>query len=158
MYRYSAIISDGTFPCSTAVIQGDLHTCFAKASAFGFDCVQLTVRSPSDYPADLLNSLCEEFGLSVSAMATGRMYSVDKLCMGNSDEINRRKCLNRLCSFADYSTLIGHPAIVIGAIRGYFSDAVSEESYCKQFDKSIRELSEYCKTICACYSGGNRPL
>lgn len=145
MIRYSAVISDGTFPCGTAVLQGDVRKCFARAKEAGYDCVQLTVRAPSDYPAELLNALRGEFGLAVSAMATGRMYSVDGLCMGSSDEENRRQCVGRLRAFADLSAQIGRPAVVIGAVRGYYRDAASQEDYYRQFDKSLRELAEYCE-------------
>ena len=49
MIRYSAIISDGSFPCNTAILQGDMETVFRQAREAGYDCVQLTIRDSSDY-------------------------------------------------------------------------------------------------------------
>ena len=147
MIRYSAIISDGTFPCSTAILQGDMKTVFRQAKEAGYDCVQLTIRHPSDYSAEELRRLSAEHGLTVSAMATGRIYSVDGYSMASSDEQNRKTCVQRLCGLADLSASIGSPAIVIGAVRGRYSDAASPEAYYERFDQSVRTLVGYCEKL-----------
>ena len=241
MIRTSAIISDGTYPCATAILQGNSREVFARAKAAGYDCVQLTIHDTEDYDEDELRILMEEYGLGISAMATGRVYTVDGLSMASSDEDNRRRCVERLCRLADMSsrlprpasvdravagraapghepidgkaagdilegcalagnepingkaagdiledcTLAGNepidgkaagdiledcatagdeplvaewldhgiasiyrcPAIVVGAVRGLFADARSREEYYRQFDRSIRELAEYCEPL-----------
>ena len=147
MIRTSAIISDGTFPCVTAVLQGDLRDVFSRAKAAGYDCVQLTINRPEDYSVPALQSLMAETGLGVSAMATGRVYTVDGLSMGSSDETNRAACVERLCRLADLSVQIGRAAIVVGAVRGLFRDAETPEAYYRQFDRSLRELVSYCEPL-----------
>ena len=145
MIRYSAIISDGSFPCNTAILQGDLETVFRQAKEAGYDCVQLTIRDRSDYSVEELRALSAKYSIAISAMATGRIYSVDGYSMASSDEQNRQTCVGRLCELADFSASIGHPAIVIGAVRGRYADAPSTEEYYRQFDKSLRSLVSYCE-------------
>ena len=147
MIRYSAIISDGSFPCNTAILQGDVETVFRQAKEAGYDCVQLTIRDSSDYSVETLRELSTRYGIAISAMATGRIYSVDGYSMGSSDEQNRQTCVKRLCELADFSVSIGHPAIVVGAVRGRYADAGSPEAYYQQFDKSLRSLVEYCERL-----------
>ena len=147
MIRYSAIISDGSFPCKTAILQGDMETVFRQAKEAGYDCVQLTIRDRSDYSVETLRKLSARYGIAISAMATGRIYSVDGYSMGSSDEQNRQTCVKRLCELADFSVLIGHPAIVVGAVRGRYADAGSPEAYYRHFDKSLRSLVEYCERL-----------
>ena len=147
MIRYSAIISDGSFPCNTAILQGDMETVFRQAKEAGYDCVQLTIKDRSDYSVETLRELSTRYGITISAMATGRIYSVDGYSMGSSDEQNRQTCVKRLCELADFSVLIGHPAIVVGAVRGRYSDAGFPEAYYRQFDKSLLSLVEYCERL-----------
>ncbi len=147
MIRTSAIISDGSFPCATAVLQGPCSQTFRQAKEAGFDCVQLTIKAVSDYDAGECRRLMEQYSLQVSAMATGRIYTVDGLSMGSSDEENRAACVQRLRELADFSCEIGKPAVVIGAVRGLYKDAVSPEEYHRQFDRSVRELLEYCEPL-----------
>lgn len=147
MIRMSAIIADGTFPCNTAVLQGPCAQTFRQARENGFDCVQFTIRDVTDYDVSECRELMDRYSLTVSAMATGRVYTVDGLSMGSSDEQNRRACVERLCSMADLSCKLGKPAIVIGAVRGLLKDAGSPEEYYRQFDKSMRELVAYCEPL-----------
>ena len=147
MIRTSAIIADGSFPCVTAVLQGPCAQTFRQAAETGYECVQLTIRDVSDYDAEECRSLMKQYSLSVSAMATGRVYTVDRLSMGSSDEENRLACVQRLQELADFSCEIGKPAVVIGAVRGLYKDAESPEAYHRQFDRSVRELLDYCEPL-----------
>ena len=147
MIRTSAIIADGSFPCNTAVLQGPCAETFRKAREAGFDCVQFTIRDVTDYDVQECLELMERYDLTVSAMATGRVYTVDGLSMGSGDETNRRACVERLCALADLSLRLGKPAIVIGAVRGLLKDAASREEYYRQFDRSMKELVAYCEDL-----------
>ncbi len=147
MIRTSAIISPGTFPCTTAILQGSPFQVFQLAKEAGYDCVQLTIKGPGDYSVPELQELMQKYSLTISAMATGRIYTVDGLSMASEDEENRQLCLQRLMSLADISAQLGRPAIVIGAVRGLFRDASSPEIYYRQFDRSLRELTAYCEPL-----------
>lgn len=159
MIRFSAIIADGTFPCGTAILQGPCSETFSLASACGYDGVQLTIRDTDDYSVPELRSLMKRYGLVVSAMATGRIYTVDGLSMGSSDEANRKACVDRLCKLgafarelmwpaeADSPSGFRYPALVIGAVRGLFRDASSPEEYYRQFDRSLREVAAFCEPL-----------
>ena len=147
MIRTSAIISSGTFPCTTAILQGDPSRVFRLAKEAGYDCVQLTVKGPEDYCVPELQELMQKYSLTISAMATGRIYTVDGLSMASEKEENRQLCVQRLMSLAADSARLGCPAIVIGAVRGLFRDASSPEIYYRQFDRSLRELAAYCEPL-----------
>ena len=159
MVLFSAIIADGSFPCGTAILQGPCPETFRQAKEIGYDAVQLTIRDVTDYSASELNMLMQEYGLVVSAMATGRVYTVDGLSMGSSNEENRKACVERLCSLASFSSQLvwpadalspsgfRHPALVIGAVRGLYRDAASPEEYYRQFDRSLREVVSFCEPL-----------
>ncbi|MDD6212861.1 MAG: sugar phosphate isomerase/epimerase [Clostridiales bacterium] len=143
--KFSAIYADGSFPCNTAVLQGALESCMEAASQYGYDGIQLTIRDTSDYSVDELKGWMEKYHLSLSALATGRVYTVDGLSMGHGNEENRRACVERMFRLADFSEQLGCPALVIGAVRGCLQDAPTPEIYYQQFDRSVRELVAYCE-------------
>ncbi|MBP5291107.1 MAG: sugar phosphate isomerase/epimerase [Lachnospiraceae bacterium] len=158
MIRTSAIIADGTYPCGTAILQGSSREVFYKAKEAGYDCIQLTIRDTEDYDEEELRALMKETGLSISAMATGRVYTVDGLSMGAEDEDNRILCVERLCRLADMSDRLSvedptasgglrKPALVIGAVRGLLKDASTKEIYLDQFDRSMKEVVAWCEKI-----------
>ena len=142
---YSAIVSDT--PGSTAILSGSVRENFRRASEAGYDAVQLTICKASDYDLSEVLSLMKEFRLSVSALATGRVYMVDGLSMGSDQEGNRSACVRRMCELADFCAAVGGAGLVVGAVRGLFRDAASPEAYYAAFDRSLREICAYCEPI-----------
>lgn len=143
--KYSAVISDGTFPCNTAVLQGDLKEVIKEAAEIGYDAVQLTVNDPSEVDRKLILDEIDKYGLRVSALATGRIYSVDGLSLGSKDEANRTSCVERMKGHIDLARELDGSMVIIGGVRGWSRDADSLEEYHKQFDKSIAEIVEYAE-------------
>lgn len=141
--KYSAIISDGTFQSVTAVLQGPLSKILPKAAEIGYDAVQLTIAKPGDYDIPALKRLLSENGLCVTALATGRIYTVEGLGMGSGDESVRRACVSRLALLTDLCAELGGAGLIIGACRGLVSDAASPELYFAQFERSLAETSAY---------------
>ena len=145
--KYTAVITDGSFPSRSAAIQAPVREAFRMAKAAGYDGVQLTIRDTSDYDAEELKQLMAETGLSIDALATGRVYSIDRLSLGAGDEAVRTGAVARMKRIAEFSVPLGCPALIIGAVRGTFSDAATTDLYMEQLEKSIRELVSFCEPL-----------
>lgn len=143
--KLSAIVADGTFSCITAPLQGSYEAVIRQASEIGFDAVQLTVNRPQDIDPALINRLTAKYGLTVSAIATGMGYTVDGLSLGAGDELIRRKAVERMRGHVDLASELGNAMVIIGAIRGRFSDAPTPDIYFRQLHKSIREAVDYAE-------------
>lgn len=143
--KTSAIIADGTFSRTAAPLQGEYETVIRQAAKIGFDAVQLTVNRPQDINSALINGLTAKYGLTVSAIATGRGYTVDGLSLGAGDEMIRRKAVARMRGHVDLASKLGNAMVIIGAIRGRFADAPTPDIYFRQLHKSIRETVDYAE-------------
>lgn len=143
--KLSVIISDGTFSCATAPLQGDYETVIRHAAKIGFDAVQLTVNRPQDIDTALINRLTSKYGLTVSAIATGMGYTADGLSLGAGDEIIRKKAVERMRGHVELASELGKAMVIIGAIRGRFTDALNPDLYFRQFHESIRETVDYAE-------------
>lgn len=139
------VIADGSFVSTTAPLQGPVEETIAQAAEIGFDAVQLTVNRPSEVDVQAVRRAVGRFGLNVASIATGRGYTVDRLCLGAGDEQNRRDAVGRMKAHVDLSTELGNPLVVVGAIRGWSTDSPSRAVYVEQFTKSFYELLPYAE-------------
>lgn len=138
--KTSVVVSNGTFPCSTAPLQGALPEVAQQASAIGFDALQLTASGPAELPIAGIQEAIRPFGLSVSGIATGRANTVDGLSLGAGEETRRLQTVRRTQELIQAASQLDHGAVVIGSLRGRFADAASPEEYHRQFAASIRQL------------------
>lgn len=145
--RYSAIITNGHMSCNTAVMSEAPEIAIPKAAAMGYDAVQLTIASPADYDLPALKKLVADNNMTVNALATGRIYSVEHYSMGSDDEENRKTCVARLNELSDVCHELGGAALIIGACRGKTSDAATPRAYHRQFEKSMREVCDYAEKL-----------
>ena len=145
--KYSAIISNGKYPCGTAIIPGEACAAIRKAAEFGYDGVQLTIASPDDYNWSTLKNTLKETSLTVTALATGRIYSVEHLSMGSSDPANRAASIKRLCQLADIAADLGGAGLIIGACRGNTRDALNSKTYFSNFENSLKQVCVYAESL-----------
>ena len=145
--KYSAIISNGKYSCSTAIIPGEACAAVRKAAALGYDGVQLTIASSNDYDWPALKNTLKETGIKVTALATGRIYSVEHLSMGSSDSANRAASIKRLCQLTDVAADLGGAGLIIGACRGNTRDALDPKAYFSNFEESLKQVCNYAGSL-----------
>lgn len=143
--KTSVIIADGTFPCATAPLQGPLEATISEAARIGYDAVQLTLNRPSEIDPDEIMGLADRYGIKISALATGRGYSVDGLSLGCGEEEGRQKAVERMKAHVDLAEKLGGAMVIIGAIRGWSTDAPTRDEYFRQLHRSIEELAAYAE-------------
>lgn len=90
---------------------------FALGKQLGYDGLELHIRVPEDAPAAELNALQAEFGIGISAVATGQSRGLDHLCLIDPDPDIRRKAVERMKRFIDWASAVGC-AVILGNIRG----------------------------------------
>lgn len=144
--KTSVIIADGTFPCTTAPLQGPYEETIRMAAQIGYDAVQLTLNRPSEVEPSEILKLAARYGVKVSALATGRGYTVDGLSLGCGEEVGRRQAVERMKEHVDLAKKLGGAKVIIGAIRGWTTDAPTKKDYYEKFHKSINELTAYAES------------
>ena len=140
---HSVVIAETGFKGKTAPIVGAYEDTFRLAKEIGFDAVQLTVNRPEEQPAEKICKLCGQYGIAVSSIATGMGYSVDGLFLASPDTENRLAAVARMCGHVDLALRIGKPKVVIGAIRGFASEGMTEEQYVEALRDSCSRVLDY---------------
>ena len=144
--KTSVVIADGTFPCATAPLQGQYEDTIRMAAQIGYDAVQLTLNHPSEVDPSEILKLASRYGVKVAALATGRGYTVDGLSLGCGEEGLRKKAVDRMKAHVDLAKKLGGARVIIGAIRGWTTDAPTKAVYFNHLHKSIKELVAYAES------------
>lgn len=117
---------------------------FAQAKELGYDGLELHLRTPEDAPAEELTALQAEFGLGVSAAATGQSRGIDHLCLIDPDPDIRRKAVERMRQFIDWGSTVGC-AIILGNLRGDLPLGAQRQTAQQWLRSALEELLPYAE-------------
>lgn len=115
--RFAVTAATYALPGAPVLLRGDTREQFAAAKKLGYDAVELHLRTPEVIPAEELVLLQEEFGVRVSAVATGLAALVDHLCFISPDAQVRAAAVERIKAFIDWCAIV-RCSIVLGSLRG----------------------------------------
>jgi len=107
------ILGDG----ASVPIQGGIADGMATAAALGFDCVELHLRTPTEFDATALARLAAETGLRIAAIGTGLEYSLNGLSLTSDDPVIRERAAARMRQHIDLAAPLG-AVVFLGLIRG----------------------------------------
>lgn len=138
--KTSVVVADGTFSTNTAPLLGTIEDVARQAAQLGYDSISITVNRPEDVETARILAACRQYGLAVSGLATGRIYTVDGFSLGSGDEANRSEAVRRMLAHADLCAQLGGAKLIIGAIRGWTKDAGGREPYERQFRRSMEAI------------------
>ena len=138
--RTSVVVADGSFPTVTAPLLGPLEQTARLAARYGYDALSITINRPEEVDPERTLALLRPLGLSVSGLATGRIYTVDGLSLGSKDEENRRAAVERMLRHARLCARLDAARLIVGAVRGRTRDAGGRQLYVEQFTRSMETL------------------
>lgn len=119
---------------------------FAQAKELGYDELELHLRVPEDGGITELIALEEEFGLGISAVATGQSRGLDHLCLIDPSPEIRRKAVERMKQFIDWASAVSCRGVILGNIRGNLplGDQQRQESW-QWLRSAMEELLPYAE-------------
>lgn len=118
---------------------------FEQAKKLGYDAVELHLLIPQDAPAKEVAALCQEFGIKVSAVATGLAKLVDKLCFIDDDPNVRAAAVKRIKDFIDWAEEV-KCGIIIGSMRGTIPNLEDRAEVDKRMADCLKEILDYDET------------
>lgn len=118
---------------------GDLIAGFSAAAEAGFPAVEMSLKSELDIDLVEVAHLLEVNHLIVSALATGRMYIEDSLCLADTDPKIQKKVIERLKQIITLAKRF-NSAVIIGGIRGRLVGTRKEQS--RQRETAIESLQD----------------
>ena len=126
------------------VLRGDFANSARKASAAGFDKIELHLTDPKKIDGHKLLEIAKDHGLSISAIGTGMEHTKNRLSLIDDDPAERDKAIQRMYEHIDLAEVFGCP-VIIGVIRSNIPDFARYDEYERRLTRSLGKLSIYAE-------------
>ncbi len=122
---------------------GELEKAISELSGFGYDGIELSLRTPLDVNSDVLFSLLDKKGLELVSIATGQSFVEDGYSLYDADPEIRKKTIARLKGYMDMLS-DNHGMVILGGIKGKLLEK-DREAQIKGGDAAIDTCLEYAE-------------
>jgi sugar phosphate isomerase/epimerase len=111
-----------------------------------FDAIELSIRDPEEKAVRDALKISSDYGLKISAIATGQSYYNDHISLSDLSEGRRKSCVRRMISHIDLASSLGS-FVIIGGVRGAGknSDKSDLPQYINNLKDSIIEMVSYAE-------------
>jgi sugar phosphate isomerase/epimerase len=128
------------------VFHEGLEDAFQRASALGFDAIEIFPPSPSALIVDDVLALCDQYKLKVAAVGTGAGFLREKLTLTSGDEDVRQRAMTFIEDLMTFAAGLNAPAI-IGSMQGRFDQDVSRNQALAYLSTALSELGEQADAL-----------
>lgn len=137
-------IAEQSDPKAPYILQGrPLVQSLQKAGEYGFQGVELQLRSPEDLNQTEFFSTCEQFGIRLISIATGPSCR-EGLSLSSRNKTIREKAVARIFQHIDFAARCGHaPDIMIGLLAGRREPKAAAGIFEQNLGDSLHRISEY---------------
>jgi sugar phosphate isomerase/epimerase len=118
---------------------------FEQAKKLGYDALELHLLTPKDAPVQEIAELCREFGINISAVATGLSKLVEKLCFIDEDPKVRAAAVKRIKEFIDWCEIL-KCGVIIGSMRGVIPDPDNRVQEDQRMAECLQEILSYSES------------
>lgn len=128
-----------TYP---ALLKGDPIENIKKAAEYGAQSVELHLPDPVSVDVAELRKICEETGVSISAIGTGLATVLRGISLTSDDENICQRAVSTLYEYIDMAAEL-NSVVIMGSIRGRASDPNGYDDYAKKLAKNLRIAADY---------------
>jgi len=136
-----SIATEPLAPSAPVVFRGDISDIIRKSKNIGYDGIELQLRNPEKIDPNQIMQLCNENGISITAIATGLEYSLNGLSMIHADLSQRTEMRRRLFIDIELAEKFKCP-VIIGCVRGNIPSGDDPVPYYECLRNELLALSE----------------
>ena len=145
MIYYGLVCSlEPVTPDKPVIFQGPLERYGNKIRDIGYDGIELHLRNPRQYDAQVLKRTADDFSLAICALSTGLEYGLNGLSLISDDLSIRKAAVIRLREHIDLAAYL-HCMVVIGTIRARIPDMTRRAEYERYHTDALLSLAEYAR-------------
>jgi sugar phosphate isomerase/epimerase len=137
--KLSVTMAQAADEIAPIVFRGDYIENIKKASAMGYDSVEIHVNDPKTLDVEQILNACRKYNVDVSTIGTGMGYVIDRLSFTSPDEDIREKAVERILDHIDVAKKMG-AKVIIGSIRG----TIPDRSEYKKYQEYAIECTKKC--------------
>lgn len=123
-------------------LRGDIEYLAKTAKDIGYEAIELQLKDPQNFDWNNLKKVADQAGLSYAAIATGREYGENGLCLTSNDAGVRRAAVDKLKQHIDLASVLGC-MVIVGTVRGKIADFSKYDHYLGMLTEAKLELADY---------------
>ncbi len=113
-------------------------------SSLGYEGVEISINNVGQMPLKSLEAILQKCHLGVSAIGTGRIYSVDNLSLCSIDNDIRSAAVGRLKQHIDLAQHL-NTQVIIGLVRGQIKKCLEKEQQRNRVIGSLKKICDYAE-------------
>jgi len=138
-----AVATDDAPPDAFVVWRG-IEDSIRKAAEFGYDGIELALRSADQIEPDVVRGLLDEHGLECPCISTGQVYASSGLYFTARDPERREAVIRVFKGLIDLAGTFG-AMVNIGRVRGFIEEDERPAAAARRFIDVARELASYAR-------------
>ena len=140
--KIAVAISTADADPNAFVVWRGIEESIRKAAAFGYDGIELALKTADQVDLDKLNALLADHNLSCPCVSTGQVFAVSNLYFTAPDPARRTEVIRVFREMIDLAAEL-EAMVNIGRSRGFIGDDESREDAELRFIEVARELCDY---------------
>jgi sugar phosphate isomerase/epimerase len=140
MFKTSMAISPTPADFAPLLFAGDWKSALDAAADLGYDAIEISVRDPANPAVVACDHGLRQYGLQLSAIATGQSFYSDGWSPTSEDPEVRRQLDERMYRIIDLASP-WEAMVVIGGVRGTLTG--SEDGHADQYRRAVDAVRRY---------------
>ncbi len=125
-------------------LRGTIEQLCGQAKEIGYEGLEIQLADPLQYDWQHIKKVTEEYGLAITAFATGREMGENNLCLISDDASVRRATIDRLKEHIDCASVVNSP-VIVGSLRAKLLGRPDSDKYEQYHREAVLELADYAK-------------
>ncbi|MCD8198165.1 MAG: sugar phosphate isomerase/epimerase [Lachnospiraceae bacterium] len=145
-FRYGVACSLNEVSVTAPItLRGSIEQICEDAKKIGYEGLEIQLATPLQFDWEHVKKVTEDYGLAITAFATGRELGENGLCLISDDAAVRRATIDRLKEHIDCAAVVG-AKVIVGSLRAKLLGRPDAEKYEKYHQDAVLELADYAKT------------
>jgi 5-keto-L-gluconate epimerase len=140
-WKLTGALSPAAGPFAPILFAGRLEEGIDALGEMGYDAVEISLRRPSEIDPAWLEGVLAKHDLTVSAIASGRMFYEGGLSISSPERETRRAAVEQLKEHVGFAARLGS-ALVVGGVRGTLPRDATADTLRKHAQEALREVAE----------------
>ena len=145
LFRYGIACSLDTVSVTAPItLRGDIESLCERSRRIGYEGIEIQLANPGNFDWDRVRKTTDDYGITVTALATGRELHQNKLYLLDENPAVRKAAIARLKEHIDVGEKLG-ALVIVGSMRKDIPDFKRYDYYEGLHNEAVLELSEYAQ-------------
>lgn len=137
--KLAVAIADAKAGPAAFVVWRGFAQSIQTAAEYGYDGVELALRTKEDFDKEEMRALLKQYGLGVSCISTGQVFADLGLYLTHPDKAKRQEAINVMTGLVELAEEFGG-MVNLGRARGFIAEGESFEATTAVFLDSLSHI------------------